>query len=148
MKLLLVDDSETMRQVITRAVCAAWPQTEFVEAGDVEAAGRVLEAADHGVGLILLDYNLPGGNGLELLRRLRENEALREIPVVMITVDSEKAAVIRALHEGARGYVPKPFDEGALQKRIAPFMKMGVEGKVAEREGPDLPPSRGRGPRQ
>ena len=122
MKVLLVDDSETMRRLIKHTIRQTWPQTEFAEAGDVEAAGQLLQADPHGVGLILLDYNLPGENGLALLRRIREEERLREIPVVMVTVDPEKASMICALREGARAYIAKPFDEASLQKDLRPFM--------------------------
>ena len=123
MKVLLVDDSSTMRKIIRRALTEVWPETEVVEAEDGAVAGDVLAPAEHGVGLILLDFNLPGENGLAVLERLKGDERLREIPVVMVTVESEKASVIRALHAGAGAYVTKPFDEADLRKRLEPYMK-------------------------
>ena len=78
-----------------------------------EAVAKILPLE---VDLVLLDFNIPGGNGLELLRKLRE--AKKKTAFLMLTVDEDEKVVIRAILEGARGYVLKQDSPERLLRSI------------------------------
>lgn len=68
--------------------------------------------------VILLDVTLPGADGFDILARLRQHPALRAIPVIMLTAQSNRRDVLRALAGGASGYITKPFEHDALVKSL------------------------------
>jgi DNA-binding response OmpR family regulator len=74
-------------------------------------------------GLILLDLMLPGMNGLEVCRKLKEREETRDVPIIMLTAKSEEADVVAGLELGADDYVTKPFSPRELLARIHAVMR-------------------------
>src|SRR5712691_3746607 len=68
--------------------------------------------------VILLDVNLPGADGFEILARIRQHPALRAIPVIMLTAQTSRRDVLRGLAGGANGYITKPFEHEALVKSL------------------------------
>jgi CheY-like chemotaxis protein len=68
--------------------------------------------------VILLDVNLADTNGFEILARIRQHPALRAIPVIMLTAQTSRNDVLRALAHGANGYITKPFEHDALTKSL------------------------------
>jgi len=104
MKILIIDDSEDDRLMYRRALQK-----------DTRTVYDILEAADGTEGLshlqgsapecILLDYSLPGHNGIEVLKRIREQHTFA--PVVMMTGQGSEAIAVQAIHEGAQNYIPK-----------------------------------------
>lgn len=112
--ILSVDDSKTIRLVLARLfqpfLC------ELCEASNGEEGLAV--AARSKPDLILLDYNMPVMDGLTMLRRLREDPALRRTPVIMLTAESgcENMATVARL--GVRDYVTKPFREDQLLAKV------------------------------
>ncbi|MEM1068670.1 MAG: response regulator, partial [Planctomycetota bacterium] len=114
MKALVVDDSGVMRKIIARGLNALWVK-DIVEAGDgVEG----LEAFGTGEGfdLILTDWNMPRMNGLEFVEAIRK--AGHKVPIVMITTETEKEQVVRAIQAGVNDYLVKPFDQEMLQLKL------------------------------
>jgi len=114
MKVLLVDDSGVMRKIIARALSSLWID-EVVEAGDgVEA----LDAFGDGEGfdLVLTDWNMPNMNGLELVQAIRAKGT--KIPIMMITTETEKTQVVKAIQAGVNDYLVKPFDQDMLQMKL------------------------------
>ncbi len=67
---------------------------------------------------ILLDVNLPGTDGFDILMRIRQHPGLRAIPVIMLTAQSSRKDVLRGLSGGANGYLTKPFEHEALMKSL------------------------------
>jgi DNA-binding response OmpR family regulator len=67
---------------------------------------------------ILLDVNLPGTDGFDILVRVRQHPALRAIPVIMLTAQTSRTDVLRGLSGGANGYITKPFEHEALMKSL------------------------------
>lgn len=113
-KILLVEDEAAIREMTTMALERAG--FGVVAAEDASHAERLL--SDGLPDLILLDWMLPGGSGIELARRLRRDEYTREVPIIMLTARSEEEDRIRGLDSGADDYVTKPFSPRELIARI------------------------------
>jgi two-component system OmpR family response regulator len=67
---------------------------------------------------ILLDVNLPGADGFDILARMRQHPGLRAVPVIMLTAQTSRKDVLRGLSAGANGYITKPFEHEALTKSL------------------------------
>ena len=124
MKILSADDSVMIRKVIKNAVEVLG--FGFVEARDGQEALDVLEKEHADVGLILLDWNMPRLNGLDVLKKIKADQRFKEIPVMMVTTEVERAKVIEAISAGAKNYVMKPFSHEDLMAKIMQSMGMGA----------------------
>jgi two-component system chemotaxis response regulator CheY len=113
MKIMLIDDSRTMRNIQKNAL-AQLGHTEVVEASNGQEA--LSKVAAEAPGLILLDWNMPVMDGLTFLRSLRQVD--QQTPVIMVTTEAEKSRVIEAIKAGVNNYLVKPFTTEQLQKRI------------------------------
>jgi two-component system chemotaxis response regulator CheY len=116
MKFIVADDSRVMRSIIEKVV-----QSIGHEAIHASNGQEVLDLLDRGgaeVDLILLDWNMPVMNGLEVLSRMQEKKSYQRIPVLMVSTESEEAKKEQALNEGARGYLSKPFTSKELISEI------------------------------
>lgn len=105
-KILVVDDSQSIRV----QVAAALEPADFQVIGAPDAASALqwlqdLEAVD----LLLLDVNLPGMSGMELLERVMADPGTRRIPVLMLTTAADRELLERARKVGAKGWLVKPF---------------------------------------
>lgn len=112
-RILVVDDECTVRDVVSRWLTVLGYESDAV--GSAEAAMLRLEHDRYA--LVLTDINMPGGNGLELLDRIRAMHP--DVAVVMITAIDDRATAIRTLEMGAFGYVIKPFDRNELAINVA-----------------------------
>ncbi|MDH3692416.1 MAG: diguanylate cyclase, partial [Gammaproteobacteria bacterium] len=113
-RILIVDDVPTNRAVIKSLL--ARPSYEFTEASDGEEALRCI--AETRFDLVILDVLMPGINGLEVLRIIREEYTETELPVLMLTVKDDIDDVVKALKLGANDYVTRPIDYAILAARI------------------------------
>ncbi|HOX06982.1 MAG TPA: response regulator [Planctomycetota bacterium] len=116
MRFLVVDDSGTMRRIIAKALKDIGADT-VVEAGDGMEALLKLQSAGK-IDVILTDWNMPKMNGLEFLKSVKGNAAFKDIPVIMVTTEAEKASVLEAIKAGARNYVAKPFTPDVLKAKV------------------------------
>jgi len=82
--------------------------------------------------IVLLDWMLPGGSGIELLRRLKRNDATRDIPVIMLTAKTAEDNVIQGLEVGADDYITKPFAPRELVARIKALLRRAKGGDSNE----------------
>ena len=117
-RVLVVDDEPDivfMIKVILRS-----EGYEVAQASGVEEARAQLSDADPD--LVLLDLRLSDGEGWEVLRDLREAGRLERIPVVMLSAHASPGTIQRALNEGARGYVTKPFVTSELVGAVRQFV--------------------------
>jgi CheY-like chemotaxis protein len=97
---------------------------------------RVARTAEDGIALavkeppdlVLMDLQLPGIDGMEALRRLRENVRTADIPVVAVTAQAMKQDRERALEAGFNGYIEKPISVRAFPDQVRSFLSAGVEG--------------------
>lgn len=122
MKILVVDDDLELLSLIAFALRQAGYLV--LEASDGPAGLRAFETEEPD--LIILDYNLPRMNGLEILRRIRA--AGSEVPIMMLTVRSGEEDQVEALDRGADDYLTKPFSPRTLQARVRALLRRsGVE---------------------
>ena len=97
---LIVDDSAAIRKILQRVLIQAEvPLGQVHEAADgVEALEKLIT---HPVGLILSDINMPNMDGIELLTKLKADESLKSVPIIMVTTEGTQARVMQALQLGA-----------------------------------------------
>lgn len=128
MKILLVDDSSTIRRVLSNVLSRMFKDgVGFLEAENGEVALNVLrENSD--IDLIFLDYNMPIMNGEEFLTAVRAQKEYNGIRIVMCTTEAEKTTVLTLMKKGVNGYIVKPFSPDIVRKAIAPIVaRMGIE---------------------
>lgn len=131
--LLVVDDVEDNRDLLERRFVKKG--FAVVTAADGDEALRRVEAG--GISLIVLDINMPGTSGLDVLRRLRADPALANLPIIMATARSESEHIVEALDLGATDYVTKPIDFPVLNARvIAALRKVPPSTQVETDLGP------------
>lgn len=112
--ILVVDDIETNRDLLSRRLTRDGHRVVSVAGG--QQALQTL--ADDEFDLVLLDLMMPDINGFDVLVRMKADERLRRIPVIMITALAETASAVRCIQAGAEDYLPKPFDPVLLRARI------------------------------
>src|SRR5690606_21131983 len=112
MKALVIDDSRTMRRIVSSVLRGIGYET--IEAGDGQEALDALEAAD-GVVLCCIDWNMPVMDGLTFVTKVRERSEWRDITLMMVTTEGEHGQIVRALAAGAHEYLIKPFTPDALR---------------------------------
>jgi two-component system chemotaxis response regulator CheY len=115
-KALVVDDSKTIRTIIRRILIGLG--YEVMEAANGIEALEVLEPEKATVKLVLADWNMPEMNGLELVKRLRQDPELALLKVIMVTTETEMSQMASALEAGANEYIMKPFSKDVLQEKL------------------------------
>jgi diguanylate cyclase (GGDEF)-like protein len=113
-RLLVIDDSEAIHRLVEARLRPDGLQV----AGELDPARGIDRAIDEGPDLILLDIGLPGIDGFEVCRRLKEHAVTRHIPVIFLTGTSDIDAKVRGLDLGAVDFVTKPFDQIELRARV------------------------------
>ena len=113
-RILVVEDEHAIREMIGFALKKAGLQ--FEEAADAEQA--LVAIASNPPDLVLLDWMLPGLNGVELARRLRREEVTAKLPIILLTARVEENDRVHGLEVGADDYITKPFSPRELIARI------------------------------
>ncbi|MDX1735712.1 MAG: phosphate regulon transcriptional regulator PhoB [Halioglobus sp.] len=117
--ILIVDDEFAIRDMLRMALEMA--DFRCLEAEDIRKAYTLI--LDERPDIVLLDWMLPGGSGVELLRRLKREELTRELPVIMLTAKTTEDNVIQGLDVGADDYITKPFAPRELIARIKALLR-------------------------
>ncbi len=137
MKILIVDDSGTMRS-IQKKILFDIGQKEIIEAADGLLALKAVVA--NKIDLILMDWNMPNLSGIEALKRLKANPAAQSIPVIMVTSEAEKLHVLEAIKIGAADYIVKPMVPKVFLEKLSPYLPpMPAAAAVAEPENQGKP---------
>jgi two-component system, chemotaxis family, chemotaxis protein CheY len=113
MRVLLVDDSGTMRTIQKRCLNKLGIE-DVIEAEDGAQALQYFEASTFDV--VMTDWNMPKMDGLALLQAIRQRNTT--IPVIMITTESERARVVTAIQAGVSDYLVKPFTPDGLREKL------------------------------
>lgn len=124
MKILSVDDSAVIRKIIKSLIDTL--DYEFLEADNGEEALKLLSNCYQEVNLIILDWNMPIKDGFTTLQELKRDSRFQNIPVLMVTTESERDNVIKAIQAGAKQYLTKPFNQEDLLAKI--MQCLGIEG--------------------
>ncbi|MFG6665521.1 chemotaxis response regulator CheY [Halomonas sp. HNIBRBA4712] len=123
MSFLVVDDFPTMRRIV-RSLLKELGFTNVEEAEDGQDALNKLRAGSFE--FVVSDWNMPNLDGLEMLKEIRQDDALKALPVLMVTAEAKKENIIAAAQAGANGYVVKPFTAATLEEKLNKiFEKMG-----------------------
>mgnify|MGYP000695154577 CR=1 FL=1 len=115
MSFLVVDDFPTMRRIV-RSLLKELGFTNVEEAEDGQDALNKLRAGNFE--FVVSDWNMPNLDGLEMLKEIRQDDALKELPVLMVTAEAKKENIIAAAQAGASGYVVKPFTAATLEEKL------------------------------
>lgn len=115
-KILIVDDMNVMRRTVAN-FCKklGYSNLEVAESG----AKAWIQLKSSKFDLIISDWNMPDMSGIQLLKKVRADDALKLIPFIMITAESEKHNIVEAVRSGVSAYIMKPFTFETLQEKIS-----------------------------
>ncbi|MCB1701569.1 MAG: phosphate regulon transcriptional regulator PhoB [Pseudomonadales bacterium] len=126
---LVVDDETAIRDMLRMALEIA--DFRCIEADNIQDA--YTQVVDERPDIVLLDWMLPGGSGLEMLRRLKRGDTTRDLPVIMLTAKTAEDNVIQGLDVGADDYITKPFAPRELIARVRALLRRSGAGPGNER---------------
>ncbi|PJG60624.1 chemotaxis response regulator CheY [Aeromonas cavernicola] len=115
MKILIVDDFSTMRRIIKNLLRDLGFNNTH-EADDGNTALPMLKNGDFQ--FVVTDWNMPGMQGIDLLKAIRLDEKLKHLPVLMVTAEAKREQIIEAAQAGVNGYIVKPFTAATLKEKL------------------------------
>lgn len=115
MKILVVDDFSTMRRII-KNLLKELGFSNIEEADDGTTALPMLKNGKFD--FLVTDWNMPGMTGIDLLKAVRADSALANLPVLMVTAEAKREQIIMAAQAGVNGYIVKPFNGPTLKEKI------------------------------
>lgn len=115
MKILVVDDFSTMRRII-KNLLKDLGFSNIQEADDGSTALPMLQQGDFD--FVVTDWNMPGMQGIDLLKNIRADDKLKHLPVLMVTAEAKKEQIVAAAQAGVNGYVVKPFTAATLKEKL------------------------------
>ena len=124
MKFLIVDDFSTMRRIVRNLL----KEIGHTDADEAEDGAVALNKLRNGTfNFVVSDINMPNMNGFQLLAEIKKDEALKHLPVLMVTAEARKEDIVQAAQGGAAGYIVKPFTKATLEDKLANiFKKLGL----------------------
>ena len=115
MRILIVDDFSTMRRII-KGLLHELGYNNVAEADDGNTALPMLKA--EAFDFLITDWNMPGMPGIDLIRAVRGDAKLKNLPVLMVTAEAKRDQIIAAAQAGINGYIVKPFTANTLKEKI------------------------------
>lgn len=122
MTVLVVDDHILTRDMV-RMILRSIGFAKIQQAESGEGALKILN--EQNIDLIVCDWNMPNGSGIELLRQIRADAKLEHIPFLMLTAEAYRENIVAAVKAGVTDYVAKPFTADTLAEKIAGILKTG-----------------------
>lgn len=119
MRLLLVEDHAELALWVSKTLRQSGFVVDVIERGDLAATALLTQSYD----LVILDLSLPGMDGLEILRRIRNHEKTARLPVLLLTARGAPEDRVKGLNLGADDYLPKPFEVTELEARIKALLR-------------------------
>jgi len=117
-KLLIIDDSTPVREELIEILTADGDFNIFLQAPDGASGLKVLSDPEQAVDVVCCDLNMPRMDGYQFLRMARANPNLMNIPIVMVTAESDANDVVKAFEFGANDFISKPFTPSILRVRL------------------------------
>ncbi len=128
MHALIVEDDTLMGDLIETVVAGLDPVTKVYRASTMRDALAQWSSQD--VGLLLVDWNLPDGDGLTLIRTIRDRD--QDLPIVMLTGRTDRPSIVRAVKAGITDYIGKPFRVDLLHERLSQLLASSAEAATPE----------------
>ncbi|NDY42704.1 response regulator [Dissulfurirhabdus thermomarina] len=116
MTVLIVDDFATMRRIV-KNIMTQIGFKNFLEADDGTTAWEILMKEP--VDFVVSDWNMPKMTGIELLKKIRAEDRLKDLPFLMVTAEAQKENIVEAVKAGVSNYIVKPFTPETLSEKIA-----------------------------
>jgi len=120
--ILLVDDNSSLRKTI-KNMARQFEVSNVIEVEDGDTALRVLRTNDKQCLFVLLDWIMPRMSGLDVVREIRADNEIADLPILMVTAEADPAQIIRAGEEGINGYLTKPFVGKAIESKICAILE-------------------------
>lgn len=115
LRVLVVDDFPTMRRIVKNLL----KQLGFDNIDEAEDGLMALQKLKTGgYGLVVSDWNMPNMEGIDLIRKIRQDPVLKDTPFLMVTAEAEKEKVIEAIKAGVDNYIVKPFTAEVLKEKL------------------------------
>lgn len=129
MRILIVDDSPDIRLLLTRTLqVSGYPDVQALATGEEALSFLGVDKTDvTPVDLILLDLVMPGIDGISVCSRIKADERLQDVPVLMVTAQPESQQLETAFEAGASDYIAKPFDRKILLARVRHALRLKAE---------------------
>lgn len=121
-KILVVDDENTAKNLVKNHLINLG-FTKILEANDGPSALQMLE--EESADLIIADWHMPKGSGIDFYKALQSNAELKNIPFLMITMETDKNKVMKAISMGITNYIIKPVYVDTLKAKINGLLKIG-----------------------
>ncbi len=120
LKFLIVDDFSTMRRIVRNLL----KEIGYPDADEAEDGSVALHKLQNGkFDIVVSDINMPNMNGFELLKAIKADDALKHIPVLMVTAEARKEDIVLAAQTGAAGYIVKPFTKATLEEKVQKILQ-------------------------
>ena len=122
MKVLIIDDSVVMRNIHKNTLLEhGVTEAELLESRDGNFA--LITANKENIDLFLVDWNMPGLNGLELIKKIRALDKYKSTPIIMVTSEAAKYNVMEAIEVGVTNYIVKPIKSEVLWEKISKYFE-------------------------
>jgi len=132
--MLVDDDAELGKMLRTYFLLEGFAPRTATSRAEIVAALRQAPVPD----LVLLDVTLPDADGFEVLAKMRQHPALKDVPVIMLTAKATREGVLKGLLGGADGYLTKPFEMDTLMRAVRAVLGLGAEAGPDELAQPDV----------
>ena len=127
-KILVVDDMQTMRKIVIK-VLKELGYSDISEAHDGKEAWGKVQVGEYD--LIISDWNMPNGTGLDFLKKVRSDSKYGKTPFILVTAEAEQHQMAEAIKCGVDQYVVKPFSKDALKLKLEATYKK-VSSRLTE----------------
>jgi two-component system cell cycle response regulator len=122
--ILIIDDSDTVREELIQILTAGGDFDNFLQAPDGASGLKLLSDPEQAVDVVCCDLNMPHMDGYQFLRMAKANPELANIPIVMLTSESDVSDVVKTFELGANDFISKPFIPSILRVRLKNMLKI------------------------
>jgi two-component system, chemotaxis family, chemotaxis protein CheY len=131
MKILVVDDFSTMWRIVRNLLVELGFSNPLIQEAD-DGNNALLLLRSQPFDLVVTDWNMPNMTGIDLLRAIRAEDALKRLPVLMVTAENNRDQIIAAAQAGVNGYIVKPFNAVTLKEKLTKiFERIAAAGASA-----------------
>ena len=131
MKILVVDDFSTMRRIVRNLLVELGFTNALIQEAD-DGVSAMATLKQQSFDMVVTDWNMPNMTGIDLLRAIRAEPALKGLPVLMVTAENNRDQIIAAAQAGVNGYIVKPFTAVTLKEKLDKiFERLAAQGASA-----------------